>query len=210
MTAPYEQPISGPTAAFAAALGAQLPVIETARLRLHAPRLSDFDAWAEILCGPSGPFMGGPFDRDEAYIEFAAACGSWLLRGHGVMTVEAKSDGTVLGFVMIGFEPGDQEPELGYLFRPIAEGQGYATEAARALRDHAFTAMGMDRLVSYVDPGNTRSSRLAERLGARIEGQHDGCQVWVHRAVAQTGVSPRVETEGRREEDAMKASKRGD
>jgi RimJ/RimL family protein N-acetyltransferase len=210
MTAPHERPVPGPAAYFAAQLCAHLPVIETERLRLRAPRLSDFDAWAEIFTGPAGPHLGGPFGRDDAFTELAATCGLWLLRGHGLWAVEPKTGGEVLGFVLIGFEPGDREPELGYLFRPGAEGQGYATEAALALRDHAFMALGMDRLVSYIDPDNPRSIRVAERLGALRDADFDGAQVWVHGGVARKGVSTRAETAGRRQEDAKQPSKRGD
>jgi RimJ/RimL family protein N-acetyltransferase len=209
MIAAHERPIPGPAADFAATLAARLPVIETTRLRLRAPRLSDFDAWAEIFTGPAGPHLGGPFDRDEAFTEFAATCGLWLIRGHGVWTVEPKAGGEVLGFVLIGFEPGDQEPELGYLFRPSAAGQGFATEAARALRDHAFGPMGMDRLVSYIDPENPASIRVAERLGATRLADFEGAQVWLYRGVAQGGVSTRVETEGRQKEDECKTPERG-
>jgi RimJ/RimL family protein N-acetyltransferase len=178
--APHEIAVPGPAADFAARLSAQLPVIETARLRLRAPSLADFDAWAEIFTGPAGPHLGGPFSRDEAFTEFAATCGLWLLRGHGVLTVEPKAGGATLGFVLIGFEPGDQEPELGYLFRPAAEGQGFATEAAAALRDHAFGPLGMGRLLSYIDPENAGSIRVARRLGATRTADFDGAQVWVH------------------------------
>lgn len=209
MIAPHERPVPGPAADFAAQLRAHLPVIETERLRLRAPRLSDFDAWAEIFTGPAGPHLGGPFERDDAFTEFAATCGLWLLRGHGPWTVEPKAGGEVLGFVLIGFEPGDQVPELGYLFRPMAEGQGFATEAARALRDHAVGPMGLNDLVSYIDPENPRSVRVAQRLGAVRTADFDGAEVWVHRGVAATGISTRVETEGRPEEDAMKTSEKG-
>lgn len=206
---PHESPIPGTAADFAAMLSARLPVLKTGRLRLRAMRLADFDAWAEILCGHAAPHLGGPFTRDEAFVEFAASAGMWLLRGFGPWTVEPKDGGAVLGFVLIGFEPGDQEPELGYLFRPMAEGRGFATEAVTAARDHAFSVLGMDRLASYIDPENARSRRLAERLGAVREGEVDGSEAWIHRPVARKGVSPRVETEGRQKEDAMKTSKRG-
>jgi RimJ/RimL family protein N-acetyltransferase len=208
--APHERPIAGPAADFAASLAAQLPVIETARLCLRAPALGDFDAWAEILTGPAGVHMGGPFRRDDAFTEFLASAGTWLLRGHGPLTVTDKATSVTLGFVLIGFEAGDLEPELGYLFRPMAEGKGYATEAAAAVRDHAFAALGLDRLVSYIAPENVRSIKLAERLGARREGEVSGCEAWVHRPVARNGVSKRVETEGRRRKDVLKTSKRGD
>lgn len=177
--APHETPISGPAADFAAALTAHLPVLETERLRLRAPRLADFDAWAEILCGPAGPHLGGPFTRDEAFAEFAATAGTWLLRGHGLWTVEPKAGGDPLGFVLIGFEAGDQEPELGWLFRPAAEGHGYAREAAAAARAHA-AGLRLPSLVSYVDPENARSARLAAALGARLDGNEDGSNVWRH------------------------------
>jgi RimJ/RimL family protein N-acetyltransferase len=207
--APHERPIPGPASDFAASLMAQLPVLETARLRLRASVLSDFDAWAEILTGPAGVHMGGPFTRDDAFTEFLAAAGTWLLRGHGPLAAEDKATGATLGFVMIGFEPGDQEPELGWFLTSTAEGKGYAAEAAQALRAHAFGALGMTRLVSYIDLNNTRSRKLAMRLGAVVDGHVDGSEAWVHRAVAQTSASPHVETEGRRKEDAFKTSKRG-
>lgn len=210
MTRPWETATAGPAAAFADRIVGMLPEIETPRLRLRAPRLEDFHAWAEILTGPAAPHLGGPFDRDEAFVEFLASCGTWLLRGHGPWTVEPKQGGEVFGFVLIGFEPGDAEPELGYLFRPSAEGRGYATEAVQAARAHAFTALGLTRVVSYIAPENAASARLARRVGARLDGHHDGAQVWVHRAVAHPDVSTRVETEERREEDVFKTSKRGD
>lgn len=197
--APHEIPVPGPAADFAAALSAQLPVIETARLRLRAPLLTDFDAWAEIFCGPAGPHLGGPYTRDEAFAEFATTVGTWLLRGHGLWTVEPKAGGEVLGFALVGFEPGDQEPELGYLLRPAAEGQGYATEAALALRDHAFSRLGMQHLLSYIHPENAGSVRVVQRLGATRAADHDDAQVWVHRPAGSAQQS-----------DTVQMSKRGD
>ena len=205
MIAPHEVAIPGPAASFAATLSGMLPEIETARLRLRAPRLEDFDAWAEILTGPAAPHLGGPFDRDDAFVEFLASCGTWLLRGHGPWTVEPKAGGDVLGFVLIGFEPGDAEPELGYLFRPSAEGRGYATEAVIAARTHAFTALALGRVVSYIAPENTDSVRLARRVGAVHDGSLDGSQVWVHRPTSQTS----SHTLARQKPDAFRTAKRG-
>lgn len=209
MTAPHERPIPGPAADLAAMLSSGLPVLETTRLRLRAVRLSDFDAWAEILCGPAAPHLGGPFTRDDAFVEFAASVGTWLLRGHGVWTVEPKAGGEVLGFILLGFEPGDQEPELGYLFRPAAEGQGFATEAAAVARAHAFDTLQMDRLSSYIDPENAASQRVAQRLGAVREGEVDGSQVWVHRPVAPQACHTHGHTHARHKADASQTSKEG-
>ncbi|MBE2275767.1 MAG: GNAT family N-acetyltransferase [Rhodobacteraceae bacterium] len=185
MSHPHETPVPGPAADFALALSAHLPVLETPRLRLRAPRLEDIEPWVEILCGPAGPHLGGPFTRDEAFAEFACACGTWLLRGHGLWTVDSRDDET-LGFVLIGFEAGDLEPELGYLFLPSAEGHGYATEAAQAARGHA-RALRLPSLVSYIDPANTRSRQLARRLGATCEGDNAGSNVWRHWGAQHSG-----------------------
>ena len=189
MTFAHERPVPGPAADFAADLAARLPELVTDRLRLRAPRLADFDAWAEIFCGPAGPHLGGPFTRDEAFSDFAATCGTWLLRGHGPWTVEPLAGGAPLGFVLIGFEAGDVEPELGWLFVPAAQGKGYAAEAAMAARAHA-AALRLPSLVSYIDPDNARSARLAAALGARLDGMEDGSQVWRHWSAAPNSAEP--------------------
>ncbi|MCV2874285.1 GNAT family N-acetyltransferase [Defluviimonas sp. WL0050] len=162
----WEQPSTGPAAAFAASLAAMIPVIETARLRLRAPHIGDFDDWAAIECSERGRYIGGPMSREDAWRDFTQATATWLLRGHGLWTVEDKADRVLLGFVLLGFEPGDREPELGFLFSEAAEGKGLAHEAANAARSHAFGALGWDTLVSYIVDGNDRSVRLADRLGA--------------------------------------------
>ena len=48
-------------------------------------------------------------------------------------------------------------------------GQGYATEAAAACRDHALGELGRDRVISLIDPQNTPSIRVAEKIGERYE-----------------------------------------
>jgi RimJ/RimL family protein N-acetyltransferase len=164
--APHLTPVPGPAADFGAALRARLPRIETPRCVLRAPLLEDAPAWIAIMVPDSEGHLGGPHTEEHAFTEFAATVGLWLLRGHGLWTVTDHED-RVLGFVLIGFEPGDQAPELGWLFLPEARGQGLAAEAAAAARTHALGPLGLPELVSYIDPDNARSRRLAERLGAR-------------------------------------------
>jgi RimJ/RimL family protein N-acetyltransferase len=178
MSAAHERPLTpGQLADRAASLRAALPVLQTARLRLDVPDLADFPVWAEILCSPRAAHMDGPYGRDEAYVEFVAMLGSWLARGHGVFALRPLAGGAALGFVCLNMEPGDMEPELGYFVTEAAEGHGLAAEAALAVRDWARD-QGMAALVSYVDPANRRSVRLAESLGARrdarAEAAYDG------------------------------------
>lgn len=185
MTAPHETPVPGPAARFADALAAHLPVIDTPRLRLRAPRLADLPAWHAILTTDRAVHLEGPYDRDESFAEFAASLGGWLLRGHGPWAVETR-DAAVIGFVLIGFEPGDREPELGFLFTAEGEGRGLAFEAAAAARGWARDTLNLPALVSYIAPENARSRALALRLGARRDGMVDGCEVWRHLPETET------------------------
>ncbi len=180
MTTPWTHPLTAGSAAQAARVAAAVPVLRTPRLVLRAPVLADFAAWAEIVCSDRGAHIGGPFSEDEAWDDFCRAIAVWMLRGHGLWTVTV-GEGDVAGFVLVGFEPGDGEPELGFLFRAAYEGRGLALEAATAARDHAFDVLGLPALASYVSPDNSRSVRLAARLGAEcLPDLLDGSQVWRH------------------------------
>jgi RimJ/RimL family protein N-acetyltransferase len=167
-----ETPRKGAGATFALALQGQLPTLVTERLILRSPRVTDFDAYAGIACTERGRFLGGPMSRENAWTDFASMTGGWLLHGHGLWTI-GGADG-VMGFVLLGFEPGDAEPELGFMLCAEAEGRGIAFEAASAARSHAFDALGWNSLVSYINAGNIRAIALAERLGALPDGEITG------------------------------------
>ncbi|MBY6046092.1 GNAT family N-acetyltransferase [Vannielia litorea] len=181
MPAPHETPIPGAAARLAAQVSAMLPVADTARTRLRPATLTDFDTYAEIACDPvRGRGLGGPVGRNEAFRDFAAMVGCWLLRGHGLWAV--MHEGALAGFVQIGFEPGDEEPELGWFFTEAHEGKGLAREAAEAAREIGFCLLGLPSMVSYVDSFNSRSNSLAKRLGAdRIPSPNPDLFIWRHR-----------------------------
>jgi RimJ/RimL family protein N-acetyltransferase len=63
------------------------------------------------------------------------------------------------------------ETELGYTFDPAVWGRGFATEAARLVRDYARDVLRLPYTVSAILPQNARSQRVAERSGARADGQ---------------------------------------
>ncbi len=76
------------------------------------------------------------------------------------------TDGVCVGQVGINHGPLFPEKELGWMLYDGFEGQGYATEAAIALRDWAFATLELESLVSYFDPANAASMAVAKRLGA--------------------------------------------
>lgn len=80
-----------------------------------------------------------------------------------------RDNGPALGRVSLyGFR--DANAEVGYIFARAAQGKGYASEAVTALLDYAFETRGLHRIALDIDPENSASIRLAQRLGFRWEG----------------------------------------
>jgi RimJ/RimL family protein N-acetyltransferase len=86
------------------------------------------------------------------------------------LAVTEKSGGPVIGDLNLIYESAaHQHAEFGYVFHPAVHGQGFATEAARALVDLAFTNLKLHRVTAALDARNIRSAALLERLGLRRE-----------------------------------------
>ena len=64
---------------------------------------------------------------------------------------------------------GRKEVEVGYMIARSHWGQGFATEAARAVRDYGFERLGFARLISLIRPGNLASQRVAVKNGMLYE-----------------------------------------
>lgn len=165
---PWTLPVPSQPASLAASLRALVPVIKTERLVLRAPEMADFAAYEVIMAADVHGYMGGPFNTEDAWLDFNQGIAGWSLRGQGMWTV-TLTDETVVGFVCAMAGWGDQETELGYLFLAQHHGQGYASEASRAARDYAWDTQGETSMVSYIDPKNLASRNLAERLGATVD-----------------------------------------
>ncbi|MFN4191526.1 MAG: GNAT family N-acetyltransferase [Tabrizicola sp.] len=165
MTRPWEiAPARGPLSARSDRFAALVPVIETERLRLRAPRIGDFPIFARFLCD-ADLHDATEDDRKAAWLDFCQLLASWPLRGIGPWTIEDR-DGRAVGGVAVNHEYGDPEIELGWVVTDGAGGRGIATEAARAARAWLFATQGFSSLVSYIDPDNAASVAVAERLGA--------------------------------------------
>lgn len=144
-----------------------IPVLTTERLRLRAPQLADFAAYAAFYASARSVHEDGPYGEILAWKGFAANTGLWALRGYGAWSVEDRATGAYLGEVGFFHPANYPEAEIGWMLVDGAEGKGVAFEAARVARDWGFATAGFATLVSYIAPANARSIRLAERLGAR-------------------------------------------
>jgi RimJ/RimL family protein N-acetyltransferase len=88
-----------------------------------------------------------------------------------VLGVERRAQPGLIGDVMIHWRSKQhQTAEIGYVFHPDHHGRGYATEAGRAALELAFVGLNAHRIVAYIDPRNTSSIKVAERLGMRSDG----------------------------------------
>lgn len=166
-------------------------MIETERLRLRKPRPEDAPGLLEGLADPEAMrYIGDGSTTDLAGAE--QAVDRWLERwqnwGIGMFVVERKEDARVLG--RVGFlrwdpetwEIGGSETEIGWGLAREHWGNGYAPEAACALRDWAFEERGVRRLISLIQHGNLASVRVAEKLGERLERDVEvrGLPTWLY------------------------------
>lgn len=162
-----------------------IPTITTARLTLRAPRLSDFDAYAEFRTSDRARFVGGPNTQIQAWGQFIGLPGQWAIRGYGRWIAADRESDAPLGVVGLLYPVGWPEPEIAWSMFAAGEGRGLAHEAALAARDYAYATAGWTTAISLIDPTNTRSVALAERLGCRPDGdyQHEifgAMQIWRH------------------------------
>lgn len=146
------------------------PVLETARLCLRQPRLSDIEPSYRLWSSDRSHLMGGPWSMETLATETQGLLDQWQKHGFSLFTVTRHGSDDGIGAIGPFFPDTHPEPELGWsLWDAESEGQGLATEAAAAARDWFFETSGHDTAVSYTHPDNTASHRLSERLGAAID-----------------------------------------
>ena len=150
-------------------LQVSVPTLTTERLTLRPIAPGDFDRFAAFLASSRSERMGGPYGVREGWGIFCHEVALWTLYGLGGLAIDLRTTGDCVGFVEINDGPLFPERELGWQVYEEYEGNGYITEAARALRDWAFRERQLPSLVSYIDPSNSRSIAVAERLGGVLD-----------------------------------------
>lgn len=154
-------------------LDARLTNVETARLLLRVPTEEDLGAWVAWHQDPltqEGLALPRPPPSWEVWRALAMMVGHWHLRGYGMWTMVEKATGRAVGRGGLWFPEGWPGLEVGWLVAPEARRRGYATEVGAAALGCAFDALGAERVVSVIAPGNARSIAVAERLGERFAG----------------------------------------
>jgi len=150
-----------------------IPVLNTRRLILRGPEPEDYPDFKVTFASYRSRYMGGPLNAYEAWMLYAAEIGHWEIRGFGMWMIHDRATGDTYGMAG-GWKPaGWPEREIAWIIWPDKAGKGYALEATHAVRKHCY-ADGWDTAVSYIDPKNLDSIRLAERLGAKKDTDAPG------------------------------------
>ena len=148
------------------------PELTTERLRLRFFRESDVDPFLDFYRDPqSAAIYGADIKHSDVWRRVALVIGHWHLRGFGPWALEDRASGKFAGHCGLWFPEGWGDVEVGYGIMPEFRGKGYASEAAARVRNYGYREKGIARLVSYIDPSNSASLRVAEKLGARPDGE---------------------------------------
>jgi RimJ/RimL family protein N-acetyltransferase len=151
-----------------------IPTLETERLVLRPWRANDLDSFIEFHADPLtySIYKLEP-TRGEMWRRMAMGLGHWHLRGFGGWLLEDKKTGSYVGQCGHWYPEGWADIEIGYGIHPRHRGQGYAVEAATAVRERGIKEHHFKRQVSYIQPSNTNSIRVAEKMGAVPDGTFD-------------------------------------
>jgi RimJ/RimL family protein N-acetyltransferase len=114
------------------------------------------DKGVRSIADARGYLLDGPLASYERY-------------GFGLYLVERKESRAALGICGLLQRETLDDADIGFAFLPEFWGQGYAEEAARAVKAYAYERLGLARIVAITLPSNRGSIRVLETLGMRFE-----------------------------------------
>ena len=162
--------------------------METERLLFRPYTDDDLDFLKALLTNPNVMrYIGNGQTRDEEGLQkFRERIYSMYSRNpdFGLKIIVEKASNKLIGHA--GLVPqmidGKEEIEIGYWIAEEYWGRGFATEAARALKDLGKNQLKLAKMIALIQKGNIASQRVAEKTGMMIEKeiQLDGKDVFVY------------------------------
>lgn len=164
-----------------------LDKVTTERLKFRKVVLKDAEEWMQFINSHDAleflPFKTGSRKASEEWIQ------RQLLRydenQSGLCALIEKHTGRMVGQcgLLVQEVDGKTELEIGYHLIPEFWKKGYATEAAQAAKDFAFSKNLSESLISIIHINNLNSQKVAERNGMKREVQTDfrGFPVFIYR-----------------------------
>jgi RimJ/RimL family protein N-acetyltransferase len=151
----------------------EVPQLRTPRLLLRGWARTDLDPLAEWSADADVMrYVGGTKTREESWNQLAMHIGHWALLGYGTWAVVRQRDDAAIGEIGLWNPEGGPGLEIGWALTRSAWGRGYATEAAHAAVQWAWSALGRVKLIAVIRPENGASIAVARKLGMHEAGTH--------------------------------------
>ena len=149
-------------------------ILETDRLILRELSNADVEPLLTVLGDPVAMrYYPAPYTREGVEGWVQRSLERYRKLGFGLWAVVLKESGEVIGDCGLTLQAvlGQDELEIGYHIQRTHQGQGIATEAARACLAWGFTHTRYDRIISLMNVENVPSRRVAEKVHARFLGE---------------------------------------
>lgn len=144
-------------------------MLETERLLLRKFKSGD---WQDLYAYLSLPEIYRFEPGKPTSLEEAKHLAEERSRTNNFFAVVLKSSQKMIGHLY--FEQVEPKEfltwELGYIFNPAFQGQGYCTEAAKRLLEYGFKELQAHRITAFCDPANPASWKVLEKIGLEREG----------------------------------------
>jgi RimJ/RimL family protein N-acetyltransferase len=145
-------------------------IIETARLRLRSWRDADLEPFAALNADPRVmEFFPSRLSREQSDAVATRIRNHFEQHGYGLWAVEVPELAPFIGFVGLSVPSFDAHftpcVEIGWRLAYEHWGCGYASEAAAAVLEFGFGALGLEEIVSFTTTTNQRSRHVMERIG---------------------------------------------
>lgn len=146
--------------------------LETKRLIIHSPELSDLDNLSVLQSDPEVMrYIGqGVRTKIEVADGMQHAINHYQKHGFSLGNVYEKETGAFVGragLIYLAFDDTQSDIEVGYALLAPYWNKGYATELSLALIKWGFQHLSVNHLVAVIQPKNDRSRRVLEKVGMR-------------------------------------------
>lgn len=150
-----------------------MTILETARLTIRQwDPAADLDDAVAIYGDPQTMrfIPCGALDREQTARLITRMAEREREHGFGIWPVVHKDDGRVIGECGITYIPEyGRDVEIAWIFNRAYHGKGYASEAARAVKEFALAKLGLPQLFALIDRENAPSIAVANRLGMQFD-----------------------------------------
>ena len=142
-------------------------IISTERLEIRPIEEEDCEAVHRYAGDPSIDMMmflpNETLEETKKFIEFSVS--EWAKEDPEDMEFVILFNGEIIGGVNLEKCEDERTYEIGWTIRKDMRGKGFATEAAKALKDYAFESLNAEKIQAHCDNRNQASEKVMKKLG---------------------------------------------